>query len=1002
MGVVYLARQAGLNRPVALKMLLGGVTSAPAKARFLAEAEAMAAVHHPNVAQVYAYGEHGGGPYLAIELLDGGHLGERLDRLDRSRAEFAVEVATLLAGVAEGVAAAHAVGVVHRDLKPGNVLLDEAGGVKVTDFGLAKRDRGVDLTTTQAVMGTPGYMAPEQARGGTKWVGPTADVWSLGVMLFEALAGRRPFTADSTFSLIAAVAEGNAPRLRAVAPRVPGDLATVCDKCLEKAAADRYPTAAELAGDLRRFAAGEPVTARPLPVRRQIARWVRKNRAAAAGVVAAAVALVGLGVGGVALAAYKSLEADRAKDQLIEFAERERVRADVERRLAEARRLRESGRLDDARAEYVALLALAERGQAAPPLAHELTSLEAELGERKAAGAAREALAQLRRSRDEAFFFATLFTGNDPAENRAKAAAAATAGLAQFLTIRDPPPVRLADPGRFGHLSRADRDEAATVCQELLLVLAETRPDCLAAADLLPGGISVRGVATRLTELSKKRGDRPAADAYQARAARLTTDHPADLFATALAAYRRDDLPTAVTAADAVEQTESNHFWALYLGGVARVRSGEMGRAAEAFTACLALRPDFDLARVYRAFAHGEQMAFARAFADYDAALARTADPLVRFLGLNNRGIHRMAAGDLAGAEADLRGAIALRPTVAAPYRSLATACWRRGDAAAATTVLTEAIGLSPGMSALYLDRGRVLAAARPTAAREDFAAVLALKPGPDVVAETELEVARLDRRSAPKAALAAVDRALAAVPNDPAAHRLRASVLAEQGQSEDAVKALDEYLRLAGAATAADYVLQALLQAQQRRYPDAIAAYTLALNASATPADRAVARLGRAGVYLLTDAPKLAVVDYEAVVAADPKNADARCGRAEARVKVGLIAAGLADAEEAARGTPTARQWLLIARTRALARQRLTTEAGLAKQNDLPADDGVTALAAVAAAVRGAVAATPVADRNDFWQARVKPDPVLAPLLRYDLFQQIERSLAGPPEPSR
>ena len=183
MGVVYEARQLQLNRVVAFKKVLHADPSG--LLRFLAEA--IAAVRHPNVVQVYESGQHDGQPYLAMEFCPGGTLAAKLKDGGRLAPQAAVE---LMAQVAAGVAAAHAEGVVHRDLKPGNVLFDVAGVPKVADFGLAKRGTGADLTHTQAVMGTPAYMSPEQARGETKFVGPTADVWALGVMLYECLTGK--------------------------------------------------------------------------------------------------------------------------------------------------------------------------------------------------------------------------------------------------------------------------------------------------------------------------------------------------------------------------------------------------------------------------------------------------------------------------------------------------------------------------------------------------------------------------------------------------------------------------------------------------------------------------------------------------------------------------------------------------------------------------------------------------------------------------------------------
>jgi eukaryotic-like serine/threonine-protein kinase len=260
MGIVYKARQLSLNRLVALKMLPGGAYAEQHElVRFLNEAEAVAAVRHPHVVQVYEYGQCGARPYFAMEYLGGGSL---VDLIQKSGRLAPAPAAALLEKVARGVQAAHDLGIVHRDIKPQNVLLGEDGEPKVTDFGLAKRGTSTDLTRTGAVMGTPHYMAPEQAAGKTKFVGPAADIYALGVILYQCLTGRTPFNADDTVQLLVRVVEDEPPSIRQLAPGVPRDLEAICLKCLRKEPHARYASAGELADDLRRFLNGEPVAAR--------------------------------------------------------------------------------------------------------------------------------------------------------------------------------------------------------------------------------------------------------------------------------------------------------------------------------------------------------------------------------------------------------------------------------------------------------------------------------------------------------------------------------------------------------------------------------------------------------------------------------------------------------------------------------------------------------------------------------------------------------------------
>ncbi|QJX00635.1 serine/threonine-protein kinase [Frigoriglobus tundricola] len=260
MGVVYKARQLSLNRTVALKMLPGGTfAESHERTRFLAEAELVAAVRHPHVVQVYEFGQCDARPFFAMEYLGGGSLVERIRTSGRLPP---ADAASLVEKIANGVQSVHDLGIVHRDLKPANVLLDDDGEPKVADFGLAKRGGRADLTRTGAVMGTPHYMAPEQAAGKTKFVGPAADVYALGVILFECLTGRPPFVAEDTVRLLVRVVEDDPPAVRKLVPTVHRDLEAICMKCLQKEPHARYATAEDLAADLRRFLNGEPVAAR--------------------------------------------------------------------------------------------------------------------------------------------------------------------------------------------------------------------------------------------------------------------------------------------------------------------------------------------------------------------------------------------------------------------------------------------------------------------------------------------------------------------------------------------------------------------------------------------------------------------------------------------------------------------------------------------------------------------------------------------------------------------
>ncbi len=339
MGVVLRARQIGLNRAVAVKMLLAGVfASDTERERFRHESEAAAGLEHPHILPIYEVGEHAGRAFFSMKLVAGGTLAEKLANKPRPSTREFVE---LLAKICRAVDHAHRRGILHRDLKPSNVLLDEDGTPFVADFGLAKKTDGDDLLThTGAVLGTPSYMAPEQARG-EKGLTTAADIYSLAAILYEILAGRPPFVGETMMSTLRKVIDDTPLDPRSIAPAADRDLSVVALKGLAKEPARRYATAAALADDLDRWLRGEAVMARPMTRSERAVRWVRKNR----GLTALGASLAAALVVGTFLSTLFAIRANRQKDIA------DRNASDVKLALIDAGRAKDAAQTEREKAE---------------------------------------------------------------------------------------------------------------------------------------------------------------------------------------------------------------------------------------------------------------------------------------------------------------------------------------------------------------------------------------------------------------------------------------------------------------------------------------------------------------------------------------------------------------------------------------------------------------------------------------------------------------------------
>jgi tRNA A-37 threonylcarbamoyl transferase component Bud32/tetratricopeptide (TPR) repeat protein len=562
MGVVYKARDARLRRLVALKTFEPGRLPWPREiARFRTEAEAVARLQHPNVVQIFEIGERDGLPFLALELATGGTLADRLRQFSftpRAAAE-------LLETLARAVQHAHAAGIVHRDLKPANVLFAADGTPKLTDFGLAKvleDDVARDATRTGEPVGTPRYMSPEQAAGQNDRVGPATDVYALGTLLYECLTGQVPFVAPGVADTLHRIRFEEPVSPRRLQPAVPRDLATICLHCLHKEPQRRYPTASELADDLRRFLDGRAVRARPVPAWERAVKWCRRKPAHAA--------LVAVGVLLLVAAATGAGIAQRIRQQRVETA-RDRVEALM------AAGQEALARDDDATAEARFREAW-ETVQGEPALRDYGTGVAGWLDHARRAGlryrwAERAPPPEYPERRDAALFRSALFApdGDD------LPAARESISAAFHLTLPNDP------------AWRAERERLAVLEADLLLA-ARDPAAALARLDSHVPASSRLFHARRAACLDAL--NRPA-EAAECRAAgeRLPPDGPAARLYAGLAAARGRDYDAAARAFEAVLDAEPEHFAARLLLAACALEQGRPGEAKVGLTACVAQRP---------------------------------------------------------------------------------------------------------------------------------------------------------------------------------------------------------------------------------------------------------------------------------------------------------------------------------------------------------------------------------------------------------------------------
>jgi tetratricopeptide (TPR) repeat protein/tRNA A-37 threonylcarbamoyl transferase component Bud32 len=996
MGIVYKARQIRLNRIVALKMILAGdFAGHEAVDRIISEAKIVARLQHPNIVQIYATGDCEGRPYVELEYVPGGSLAARLDGTPwHPRA-----AARLVEQLALAMADAHRLGIVHRDLKPANILMTDEGVPKITDFGLAKSlEKDSGLTRTQSILGSPRYMAPEQAEGNTKSVGPAADVYALGTNLYELLTGRPPFIAPTVLATLDLVKNAEPVPPGRLQPNLPRDLETICLKCLRKESLARYATAQALAQDLSRYLDGEPILARPTSRSERMWKWVRRRPSLAALVVVSTLSILAAALG----VFWYVHDQQRQREQVARRIDA--IRDQIRKFVSLGEDALGTEDYPGARIHFQNALMLARGEPKLSPLGSALANLldraDRKIDERTERDDARKRLAAFQKSYNEAVFYQSQYTGLDPEANVRASRQAAKVAVDQFARdVRD---------GTLAlsllHFTAAEIDQINARYYEVSLIQAEATAQTLTGEDPVSqakqaldvlGKIAQFHALTPIYHVRRAAYLERAGDRFEARAELTSTESKTDMEHSAVddflegeSAYHAHEYKRAVQAFRRVLAREADHFWALYLMAVCQLKEHHAAEAHALLTACQTRRPGFVWTYLLRGFAEGEMREFDLAEEDFARAAVIGLGPAERYVMLVNRGVMRVKRGRHESAAQDFAEAIRLNPDQYQAYINLSQVFQSLDRLDEAARTLDRAIARDPRQPVLFRARAQLrrLRSNDEDALQDLASAIEYAAPDDSGRTDDHLERARILERSARHAlALAECNRALELNPSRLDIHQTRGAVLVKLGRFEEAIDSFDICMARCTASPAL-HEARGLALAYVGSYDRAIDDYTMALSAGLRTA---TLYSHRGWAYLFSGAYKPAKRDFDEALRLDPTDAHGLSGRALANVQLRDIPGAVADAFASYKNNARdPRLYYNAARVLSQAASFLEAESPRSGANWAAA--GRYRKESVAL-IEKALDLMPATERQRFWTKVVMNDSALEPIKKSRRYRELE-----------